>query len=48
MEYVRDRGIHDDLPYEEAVRDWRVGYPRLLAAVEAGQLGDRFEADPVR
>jgi transglutaminase-like putative cysteine protease len=48
MEYVRDRGVHDDLPYDEAVRDWRAGYPRLLAAVEAGEVGGRFETDRIQ
>jgi transglutaminase-like putative cysteine protease len=48
MEYVRERGVHDDLPYDEAVRDWRAGYPRLLAAVEAGEVGGRFETDRIQ
>jgi len=48
MEYVRDRGVHDDLPYEDAARDWRAAYPRLLAAVDAGEVGGRFEADRMR
>jgi len=47
MEYVRDHGLHDDLPYEDAARDWRAGYPRLLAAVEAGEVGGRFESDRI-
>jgi transglutaminase-like putative cysteine protease len=47
MEYVRDRGVHDDLPYEDAARDWRAGYPRLLAAVEAGVVGGQFETDRI-
>lgn len=45
MEYLRDRGVHDDLPYDEASRDWRAGYPRLIAAAEAGEIGGRFETD---
>lgn len=45
MEYVRDRGLHDDLPWEEATRDWRAGYPRLIAAAEAGEVRDRFGPD---
>lgn len=45
MEYLRDHGLHDDLPYDEAVRDWRAGYPRLIAAAESGQVGGRFETD---
>jgi transglutaminase-like putative cysteine protease len=48
MEYLRDRGLHDDLPYEEAARDWRAGYPRLIAAAETGDLAGRFERDRMR
>jgi transglutaminase-like putative cysteine protease len=47
MEYVRDRGAFDDLPYEEAARDWRAAYPRLIAAVAAGEVGGRFESDRI-
>jgi transglutaminase-like putative cysteine protease len=48
MEYVRDRGLYDDLPWDEATRDWRAGYPRLIAAAEAGAAGpaDRFRPRP--
>jgi transglutaminase-like putative cysteine protease len=48
MEYVRDRGLFDDLPYDEATRDWRAGYPRLIAAAEAGEVRGRFEADRIQ
>ncbi len=47
MEYVRDRGIFDDLPYDEAVADWRAACPRLIAAAEAGELSRRFTADAI-
>jgi transglutaminase-like putative cysteine protease len=45
MEYLRERGLYDDLPYDAAVADWRAAYPRLVAAAEAGGVGGRFEAD---
>jgi transglutaminase-like putative cysteine protease len=45
MEYLRDRGLFDDLPFHEAARDWRAGYPRLIAAAESGEIGGRFESD---
>ena len=47
MEYLRDRGIFDDLPYEAAVADWRAACPRLIAAAEAGELARRFTADRI-
>ncbi len=31
LEYVRDRGMHDDLPYDEMMRVWRETYPHLYA-----------------
>lgn len=36
MEYLCDRGVHDDLPYDELVRVWRSLYPHLF---EAGTFG---------
>jgi transglutaminase-like putative cysteine protease len=48
MEYVRDRGLFDDLPYDDAARDWRAGYGRLIAAAEAGVVGGRFETDRIQ
>ena len=47
MEYVRERGLFDDLPYEAAVADWRAGCPRLIAAAEGGDLGRQFAADRI-
>lgn len=47
MEYLRDRGIFDDLPHERAAADWRAGYSRLIAAAEAGEIGARFERDRI-
>lgn len=34
MEYVRDRGLFDDLPFEALSADMRASYPRLIAAAE--------------
>jgi transglutaminase-like putative cysteine protease len=35
MEYVRDRGLFDDVPYEEMGADMRAAYPHLVALVES-------------
>ena len=45
MEYLRDRGLYNDLPYEEAARDWRTGYARLIEAAETGEFSGRFDTD---
>jgi transglutaminase-like putative cysteine protease len=38
MEYVRDRGLFDDLPFEAIAADMRASYPGLVAAAQG-----RFE-----
>jgi len=40
MEYVRQRGEFDDLPYDELVADMRAMYPQLVANGEARAAGD--------
>ncbi len=30
MEYLCDRGVHDDLPYDELIRVWHESYPHLF------------------
>ena len=45
MEYVRDRGLFDDVPFEQLSADMRATYPRLVAAVEAGGVKGRFDAE---
>ena len=45
MEYVRDRGLFDDLPLEQVAADMRASYPKLIAAVEAKELSGAFEKD---
>ena len=40
MEYVRQRGHYQDVPYEELLADFKKAYPRLLAVVAAGGLRD--------
>jgi transglutaminase-like putative cysteine protease len=40
MEYVRQRGEFDDLPYEEIVADMLVMYPKLVAISEQRTGGD--------
>jgi transglutaminase-like putative cysteine protease len=47
MEYVRDRGLFDDVPHEALVADMRAAYPRLLAAVEARDAAATFETDAI-
>ena len=48
MEYVRDRGLFDDLPFEALSADMRATYPRLIAAAEAGSVKGRFETEAIR
>lgn len=36
MEYLYDRGVHDDLPYDELLRVWHELYPHMF---EEGALG---------
>jgi transglutaminase-like putative cysteine protease len=46
MEYVRDRGLFDDLPFEALTADMRAAYPRLVAAAEAAAPGG-FEGEAI-
>lgn len=46
MEYVRDRGLYDDLPLEEMAADLRAAYPGLVAAAERPE--GSFEQEAVR
>ena len=39
MEYVRDRGLFDDLPFDALSADLRAAYPRLVAAAEGETRG---------
>ena len=48
MEYVRDRGLFDDLPYDALAADMRATYPRLVAAAESAAAPGRFETDRIR
>jgi transglutaminase-like putative cysteine protease len=48
MEYVRDRGLFDDLPFDAISADMRAAYPRLIAAAEAGGVKGRFEVEAIR
>lgn len=47
MEYVKQRGEFDDLPYEEIVADMRRIYPHLVALGEGRAQGD-FAHETVR
>ena len=40
MEYVKQRGEFDDLPYDELVADMRIMYPKLVAIADAAGGGD--------
>lgn len=31
LEYLADRGVHDDFPYDEMIRVWREVYPHLVS-----------------
>jgi transglutaminase-like putative cysteine protease len=44
MEYLRDRGVYADVPFEVILDDFRVHYPALLS--KAGLSGD-FQAEAV-
>ncbi len=46
MEYVRDRGLFDDLPLEEMAADLRAAYPQLVAGAERPE--GSFEQEAVR
>lgn len=46
MEYVRDRGLFDDLPFDAIAADMRATYPRLVSSAQA--QGRRFETDAIR
>jgi transglutaminase-like putative cysteine protease len=48
MEYVRDRGLFEDLPLAEIEADLRAAYPKLIAAVEARSVGGTFEKDAIQ
>jgi transglutaminase-like putative cysteine protease len=48
MEYVQDRGLFDDVPFEAMSGELRAAYPALVAAAEAGPPPARFEAEAVR
>ncbi len=47
MEYVRDRGLFDDLPYEEMASEMRAVYSRLIAAAESRAVAGKFETDAI-
>jgi transglutaminase-like putative cysteine protease len=47
MEYVRDRGLFDDLPFEEMAADMRATYPRLVAAAGSRDGEGKFETEAV-
>jgi transglutaminase-like putative cysteine protease len=46
MEYVRQRGEFDDLPYDELVADMHAMYPNLVAISE-GQAGGDFDHEAI-
>ncbi len=43
MEYVRDRGVHADIPIEDVLKDFHVYYPGLMA--EAARLAGQSMHD---
>jgi transglutaminase-like putative cysteine protease len=48
MEYVRDRGLFDDLPLDAMVAEMRAAYPRLMAAADSRGIAGEFERDAIR
>jgi transglutaminase-like putative cysteine protease len=48
MEYVHDRGVFDDLPYDAMLADMRAAYPRLMAAAELRGMAGGFETEAIR
>ena len=48
MEYVRDRGLFDDLPFAEMAADMWKAYPRLIALAGSRTGVGQFEADTIR
>jgi transglutaminase-like putative cysteine protease len=46
MEYVKQRGEFDDLPYDELVADMRLMYPQLVSISESAAAGD-FEHEAI-
>jgi transglutaminase-like putative cysteine protease len=47
MEYVRDRGLFDDLPLAEMAPEMRAAYPKLVAAAEARATSGAFEREAI-
>jgi transglutaminase-like putative cysteine protease len=45
MEYLRDDGLYDDLPFETVMADFAVHYPATLFDTGSQQAGPRFEDD---
>jgi transglutaminase-like putative cysteine protease len=45
MEYLRDDGLYDDLPFETVMADFRRHYPPGIFDIAAQQSGPRFEDD---
>ena len=48
MEYVRDRGLFDDVPLDAMAAELRAAYPRLVEMVERREQGGAFEREAVR
>jgi len=47
MEYLRDRGIYDDFPFDAMMAAWREVYPHLFGDAAPSLAGDfRAEARP--
>jgi transglutaminase-like putative cysteine protease len=45
MQYLRDDGLYDDLPFETVMADFRRHYPPGIFDIAAQQSGARFEDD---
>lgn len=48
LEYVTDRGVHDDLPYDDMIATLHAAYPHLFDAAAPGALSGDFAAEAAR
>lgn len=48
MEYLKDRGEHPDLPFDEMMGVFREHYPRMIAALDGDVTATDWDADVLR
>lgn len=47
MEYVRDHGVFDDVPFDRIIATWRKAYPKLFVISEGEQTAIPDEFSPI-